>query len=136
MERWSSSRTNVIAMTMAALALAAASLSAQSWGRVRDPSDVMFLAGSGATLGATVRDVDNPDRQPGVLVEDVLPGGSADRAGIKRGDVITDFDGQQVRSARQFARLVEEAAPGRTVRTTVVREGKRTDLTVTPLKAE
>jgi S1-C subfamily serine protease len=134
MKQWSSSR--VIVLTCAVLASLAAPLFAQSGRRMREPSDIMFLAGSGASLGVTVRDGDNPDKQPGVIVEDVLPGGAAERAGIKRADVITEFDGQQVRSARQFSRLVEEAAPGRAVKTTVVRDGKRSDLTVTPSRSE
>jgi serine protease Do len=96
----------------------------------------MFLAGRGAGLGVTVRDPDNPDKQAGVVVEDVLPGGAAEKAGIKRADLITAFDGEQVRSARQFSRLVEEAAPGRAVKATIVRDGKRTELTLTPSAAD
>ena len=69
-------------------------------------------------------------------VEDVVPGGAADKAGIKRGDVITAFDGEAVHSSRQFTRLVEEAAPGRAVRGSYVRDGRRTDVTLTPGPAE
>jgi S1-C subfamily serine protease len=46
--------------------------------------------------------------------------------------VIVEFDGERVRSARHFARLVQETAEGRTVRTTVVRDGSRQTVDVTP----
>src|SRR5262245_34400411 len=140
MKQWTSRRFTVVtALTFAAatLALLAAPMAAQyAGGRLREPADVMFLAGRGATLGLTVRDVDNPEKQPGVIVEDIVPGGAADKAGIKRGDVITAFDGEAVHSARQFTRLVEEAAPGRAVRASYVRDGRRSDVTLTPGTAE
>jgi hypothetical protein len=51
---------------------------------------------------------------------------------MKKGDIITDFDGEHVRSARHLSRLVAETPEGRTVKTAVLREGKRVDLSVTP----
>jgi serine protease Do len=127
----------VIALTsVATLAMLAVPVAAQYGGRLREPADIMFLAGRGAALGMTVRDVDNPEKQSGVIVEDVVPGGAADKAGLKRGDVITAFEGEAVHSARQFTRLVEEAAPGRGVRASYVRDGRRSDVTMTPARAE
>src|SRR5690349_1927673 len=98
-QRSSRRLTVVIAFTslVATLAVLAAPLAAQyAGGKLREPADVMFLAGRGATLGLTVRDVDNPDKQAGVVVEDVVPGGVADKAGLKRGDVISAFEGEAV----------------------------------------
>jgi len=140
MKQWNSRRlTVVLALTslVATVAVLAAPVAAQySGGKLREPADVMFLAGRGATLGLTVRDVDNPEKQPGVVVEDVVPGDAADKAGIKRGDVITAFEGEAVRSARQFSRLVDETAPGHAVRASYVRDGRRNDVTMTPVQAE
>ena len=45
-------------------------------------------------------------------MEDASPAG---KAGIKPGDVIVEYDGERVRSARQFTRLVQETAEGREV---------------------
>ena len=51
---------------------------------------------------ANARDIDDSDtkdaRQPktGVIVETVNPGGPADKAGVKAGDAITEFDGEKV----------------------------------------
>ncbi|HEY7172209.1 MAG TPA: PDZ domain-containing protein [Vicinamibacterales bacterium] len=140
MKQWSSRPlTVVIASTslVGTLAVLAAPVAAQYSARMlREPADVMFLAGRGAMLGLTVRDVDNPEKQAGVVVEDVVPGGAADKAGFKRGDVITAFEGEAVRSARQFTRLVDEAAPGHAVRMSYVRDGRRNDVTMTPAQAE
>jgi serine protease Do len=67
----------------------------------------------------------------GVAVTDVQPGTPADRAGLKRGDVIVEFDGFRVRSAANFARLVQETSPDRRVNLSVVRDGNRQALTAT-----
>jgi serine protease Do len=91
----------------------------------------------GPVLGMTVRDMDASELakqklQSGVVVDDVEPGTAAEKAGLKRGDVIVQFDGEAVHSARQFTRLVREAAAGRSVKASVVRDGHRSDVQVTP----
>jgi serine protease Do len=68
----------------------------------------------------------------GVLVEDVTADGPAAKAGLQKGDIITEFDGERVRSVRQLTRLVQETPGGRTVQAAVVRGGNRTTLSVTP----
>jgi serine protease Do len=68
----------------------------------------------------------------GVVVDDVREGSPAEKAGLKEKDVIVDFDGERVRSARQFSRLVEETAENRAVKMTVQRGGQRVTLDVTP----
>jgi len=68
----------------------------------------------------------------GAVVEDVRAGSAAEKAGIKKGDVITDFDGERVRGVRHLSRLVTETPDGRTVKAGVVRDGKHVDLSVTP----
>ncbi len=95
------------------------------------------LAGRGAEIGVTIGDVVQAEKGPatpgGVLVEDVRADGPADKAGLKRADVIVEFDGEHVRSARQFTRLVQETAPGRTVKATIMRDGQRKDVQITPV---
>jgi membrane-associated protease RseP (regulator of RpoE activity) len=92
------------------------------------------LAGRGAQLGVSVRDLDAEQAkgQSGAVVEDVRAGSAAEKAGIKKGDVIAEFDGERVRGVRHLTRLVTETPDGRTVKTAVLREGKRVDLSVTP----
>jgi len=103
----------------------------------RRSRELSVLAGRGAALGVSIHDVeqggaDRDKAAAGVVVDEVRPESAAEKAGIKRSDVIVEFDGEHVRSARQFARLVQETAPGRTVKATVLRDGRRVDLEVTP----
>jgi serine protease Do len=119
-----------------ALVLAAAGLAPVSAAQDRDPLvRLLDIAGSGTQIGAAVSDVAAGDaKQPkaGVLVETVTPGGPADKAGIKAGDAITEFDGERVRSVRQFSRLVQESSPGHAVPTVLSRGGQRVTVNVTP----
>jgi serine protease Do len=97
------------------------------------------VLGGGSSIGADVRDLDSADVSreklsgtAGAVVDNVSADSPAAKAGLKAGDVITSFDGEKIRSARQFARLVEETAEGRTVAMTVVRAGATVELKVAP----
>ncbi len=102
----------------------------------RGPLEAMMLAGRGAEIGVTIRDIDPADlasqKAAGVLVEQVRPGSPAAAAGVRAADVIISFDGERIRSSRQFSRLVQETPPGRTVTATIVRDGRRIDVSITP----
>jgi S1-C subfamily serine protease len=94
-----------------------------------------FTVQDGARLGVAVRDVEPSDANAqagGAVITAVTPNSPAASAGLAVGDVVVEFDGERVRSARQFARLVQESVQGRQVRATVLRSGKRQDLTITP----
>jgi serine protease Do len=104
---------------------------------VRAPQVEIF--GGGGRIGISVRDVDEADvkagklpSQAGALVEDVSENSPASTAGILSGDVIVEFDGERVRSARQLTRLVQETPAGRRVPATILRDGQRTTVTVEP----
>jgi len=93
------------------------------------------FAGRGARIGVTVAEFDAEDaKQPkaGVLVETVSPGSPAEKAGIKVGDAITEFDGERVRSVMQFSRLVQETPAGRSVAVALSRGGQRVPVNITP----
>jgi len=97
------------------------------------PRAFSFLTGRGAEIGVSIRDVGSDDKAAsGVVVEEVHPDSAAEKAGLKHADVIVEFDGERVRSARQFSRLVQETASGRTVKTTVMRDGQKKELQITP----
>ncbi len=97
--------------------------SAQGGGRA-----LSVLAGRGAGIGVRISD----RTEGGVVIDDVLADSPAEKAGLKRSDVIVEFDGEHVRSARQFARLVQETPSGRAVKVAITREGRRQDVQVTP----
>ena len=67
----------------------------------------------------------------GALVADVVKGGPADKAGIKRGDVIVEFNGQKIRDFHSLSRMAAEAEVGSKVKLKVVRKGDTSTITVT-----
>ena len=60
----------------------------------------------------------------GALVANVTPGGPADKAGIKQGDVILKFDGKEVNAMRTLPRMVAETPINKKVPVVVIRQGK------------
>ncbi|UFS72750.1 DegQ family serine endoprotease [Geomonas sp. RF6] len=60
----------------------------------------------------------------GALVNDVVPGGPAAKAGIQQGDIITRFAGTEVKDVRQLQRTVADTPVGKRVEVEFVREGK------------
>lgn len=67
----------------------------------------------------------------GVLVQEIQPGGPADKAGLKAGDIITQIDGRQVKDGDDLVNEIASRHPGSTVRLGFVRDGKPQDATVT-----
>jgi serine protease Do len=67
----------------------------------------------------------------GALVAKVLPGGPAERGGIKVGDIITEYDGQQVKQANDFPLMVARTQLNKEVQMKVLREGKNLPFSVT-----
>src|SRR5258708_37519385 len=115
---------------LAALAIVVApSLHGQSRGanpELRETRRFSVLGDPGAEIGASVRDLEGSEVREGggAYVEDVRPESPAAKAGLQRADIVTRFDGEAVRSARQFGRLVRETPAGRTVNATVRRDGR------------
>jgi serine protease Do len=68
----------------------------------------------------------------GAVVEEISEGSAAATGGLRKGDIIVEFDGERVRSARQFTRLVQETADGRKVPAVVLRDAQRVTLTLEP----
>jgi serine protease Do len=67
----------------------------------------------------------------GVYVSEVEKDSPAEKAGLKSGDVITEFNGQHVEGVTQFRRLVRETPPGHSVAIMVTRDGKSQTLNAT-----
>ena len=88
------------------------------------------LDGRGSQIGVVVSDPEGSS--PGVRIDGVDDDSPAAKAGVKEGDVVVEFDGERVRSARQLTRLVQETPDGRTVKMTVTRGGGRQTLDITP----
>ena len=83
-----------------------------------------------AQLGVTVQQVTADMaqslglKQPGgAIVSSVAEGSAAERAGLKRGDVITSFNGEPVRDFNSLRNRVAAAGPGSTAEVVVIRDG-------------
>jgi serine protease Do len=70
-------------------------------------------------------------RARGALIAGVTDDGPAAKAGMKAGDVIVRFDGQEVREMRDLPRAVAATAVGKAVEVVVLRNGKEEKLRVT-----
>ena len=118
-----------------------AELSRQLYGGAE--SDVMrFVQGrpSGAMLGINVGS--GATREEGVEVVGVSPGGPADQAGLKAGDVLMAVDGLALKRSGERgpnAQLIEHmrgVEPGRVVKVDYQRAGQRRSASVTAAPAE
>jgi serine protease Do len=67
----------------------------------------------------------------GALVGDVTEGSPAAKAGIQKGDIITDLNGQAVNDSRDLSLKVSMTAPGSVEHLKIFRNGSEHDLTVT-----
>jgi serine protease Do/serine protease DegQ len=72
----------------------------------------------------------------GALVNDIIKGSPADRAGVLQGDIITHLNGTEVKDPSHLQRLVAEAGIGKAAKVTVYREGKAVELSMTLASAD
>jgi serine protease Do len=104
--------------------------------RVVTPRAVEVFNLGGGRIGVSVADLDPADTSvkasSGVLIESVSDDSPAAKAGLRKGDVVVEFDGERVRSVRQFSRLVSETPVGRTVAAAVQRDGQRVTVNLAP----
>ncbi len=102
-----------------------------------DPPDMLFFFSAGGSyLGVGVKEVTTEraralklKEEHGVEITTVEPESPADKAGLKPGDVVLEYNGQRVEGTQQFVRFVRETPPGRTVRLTVFRNGSTQTVT-------
>ncbi len=69
--------------------------------------------------------------EQGVIIRDVQDDSPAARAGLKRNDVVVEFDGQPVNELQKFRIRVADTPVGQKVPVVVMRDGKRVNLSVT-----
>lgn len=84
-----------------------------------------FRTHSGAYLGVT--GVVKPGTV-GMEVTEVYPGDPADRAGVRKGDVLMTFQSKKVTSMQELVEMVGNEMPGKTVRLGIVRDEETLDI--------
>ena len=72
----------------------------------------------------------------GALVNEILKGGPAEKAGVRQGDVIVAFNGSDVKDPSHLQRLVAEAGIGKAVKVKVFRDGKDLELSMSLSNAD
>ncbi len=89
-------------------------------------------------LGVMIQDITpklaksfNLKSTKGVLVADVVKDGPAAKAGIKRGDIITEFNGHKIDNSHQLSRIVAGTPPKTKVGVGIIRDGKAMTIEVT-----
>jgi PDZ domain len=94
-----------------------------------------FTGGSRRAIIGVV--VEPAESGSGARVKDVSPGGAAEQAGIRVGDVIVALNGTTVKDgAREVVRLLRKVEPDSTVQVRVMRDGKPKDFKVTARRFE
>jgi serine protease Do len=66
----------------------------------------------------------------GVLVQQVQPGGPAEKAGLKAGDIILSIDGRSIKDGDDMVNEIASRRPGSSIRMGYLRDGKQADTTV------
>ena len=102
----------------------------------------LFFDG-GAYLGVSTEDVSKENMARygmrdvrGVGITEVMKDSPAEKAGLRKDDVILRFDGESVTSVRKLTRLVSESSADQTVRITISRGGAEQEVTATLSKRD
>lgn len=98
---------------------------------------VSALAAGRGMLGVTTQSTDEDLRRgldltrDGLLVNQVAENSPADRAGLRKGDVILTYDSRTVTEPGELRELVRDTEPGRNIALGIWRDGARRTLEVT-----
>jgi len=83
-------------------------------------------------LGVTIMPVDDVIAKQsglkattGVIIESVMEGTAAEKAGLQRGDIIMEFSGQKIDSIEKLQSIVASSQPSKKIKTLIVRNGEK-----------
>jgi hypothetical protein len=85
-----------------------------------------------AQWGLTFRGKKADDAEPGLTIEDVMPGSAADKAGLRTGDRLLTLDARWTDTLPDLYLAAAHVKPGASAKVKVKRETRETELTVTP----
>ena len=102
------------------------------------PEAFSFFISGGSFLGVHAEDVSKENmaryglrEARGVAVTEVVKDSPAEKAGLRKDDVILRFENDSVTSVRKLTRLVSEVAPDQTVKLSISRGGSEQEVAVT-----
>jgi serine protease Do len=119
-----------LAAGTAALTVARAGDTPEADKNGKDMHKVVIFRSGGSWLGVQIADVDAArakelglKEEMGAEIQSVSPGSPAEEAGLKEGDVITEYQGSRIEGVSQLTRLVHETPAGRNATVKFVRDG-------------
>lgn len=102
------------------------------------PPAIRMMVAGGSYLGVGVQEVTAKrakelklGEERGVEVTSVVDASPAEKAGLQKGDVVLEYQGQRVEGTEQFVRFVRETPAGRNVKMLVSRNGQNQTITAT-----
>ena len=102
------------------------------------PDNFTFYFNGGSFLGIHTEEITrenmgryNLREARGVAISKVIEGSPAEKAGLKKDDVVLRFNGEDVTSVRKLNRLIGEVAPDHVARLTISRGGGEQEISVT-----
>lgn len=104
----------------------------RKYGHVHRPEMGIGLQALTPTLAAALK----LPRESGVIVSDVLPGGPAESAGLKVGDILISANGRPVDSVAAMMGLFFEHGSGTPIKLQVLRGTEQLDFGIVPLEQE
>ena len=92
-----------------------------------------FLSFGRPTLGVSLQDVDSElgryfEVEQGALVLDVMEDSAAQEAGLQKGDVIVEADGNEIAETEDLHDVLDDFEAGEELALVVVRDGKRENI--------
>lgn len=102
----------------------------------------MMNTTSTPALGVTVVNVSEEDAeryslpQAGVMIEEVVKGSAAEKAGIKVGDIVTSYNGSPIFTSEQLIEAIQSSSVGDTVNISVVRDGETKSISAKLMRAD
>ncbi len=133
-------KSHFIGRSIALAAIFAAGAGAQTWDLFQAvPQAIQFRPFLGGSyLGVSLAEIDNKRAAElklkeayGVEITRVEEGSPAEKAGLKAGDVVLEYNGERVEGMEELGRRVRETPAGRDVKLLVSRGGSSQTLTAT-----
>ena len=83
-----------------------------------------FVGIQGSDIDKDMQEAMNLPNNQGVLINEVLKGSPADKAGLKHGDIIVELDSKKIENFQDFLFRIAEHTPGDMVNLNILRESK------------
>jgi serine protease Do len=99
--------------------------------KAKGKPDMGYLGVSAQAVSPQIADALGLPDPMGAIVTSVTPGGPAQKAGLKRGDVILELDGRKIIDPSELPRMVAFGHIGKTVKLKALRQGKPMDIEAT-----